>query len=136
MRARSWVGGLLVLSLTSCESLAPRARRRVQLSPELASLYWSETQRRTSAWFENGGVEPPELPPSETVYSKVAFFEVPREDLATCTFDNGDLEIEVGDDKWQDGCVPHELGHAALWLIGHLCWDEFEHPGERPDRCR
>ena len=67
--------------------------------------------------------------------SRVRFVEVPRENLPTCTFNNNTFEIRVGDDKWDSGCVPHELGHAVLWVLGHPCWDNFEHPNQTPTRC-
>jgi len=109
--------------------------REVQLSTADESLYWVEVERRISTWFRNGGVPAPTLLPAETVYTKVHFLEVPHENLETCTFSKSTLDIRVGDDKWDGGCVPHELGHAVLWLLHNPCWDKFEHPNERPDQC-
>jgi hypothetical protein len=111
------------------------ADRHVEISPADAALFWNEVQRRVPAWFQSGGIAPPRLPSAETVYAKVRFLEVPHELLETCTFDDDTLEIRIGDDKWDSGCVPHELGHAALWLVHHPCWNNFEHPNEHPSRC-
>ena len=129
----------LILSLFSafaCAALeGPTPNRQVQLSDADASLYWREVQRRVPTWFETGGVEAPALPSSQSVYSRVRFVEIPHEFLETCTFNSKTLEIQIGDDKWNSGCVPHELGHAVLWLLRHPCWGDFEHPNEDPRRC-
>jgi len=130
---------IVVLSVSSgitCAALGPTSpSHRVEITDADAALYWREVQRRVPAWFQGGGVAPPHLPPAEAVYSRVKFIEVPQELLETCTFDGDTLEIRIGDDKWDSGCVPHELGHAALWVLKHPCWSRFEHPNEHPNRC-
>ena len=127
---------LIVASFAACAALAPTPpTRTVEISVADEAHYWREVQRRVPAWFRSGGVEAPNLPSAEAVYSIVTFIEVPHEFLATCSFNGNNLEIRIGDDKWDSGCVPHELGHAALRLLEHPCWKEFEHPYEDPNRC-
>lgn len=127
----------IVFSVVGCAALdGPTGpTRNVEISAADEALYWREVQRRVPAWFRNGGLEAPSLPSAEAVYSSVTFIEVPHEFLATCTFNGNNLEIRIGDDKWDSGCVPHELGHAALKLLAHPCWNNFEHPNEDPNRC-
>ncbi len=31
------------------------------------------------------------------------------------------------DQRWLNGCMAHELGHAALEMGGNDCWREYEH---------
>ena len=135
--SRRFLIALFVSSVVACASVeAPTApTRNVEISAAEAAVYWREVERRVPAWFRTAGVEAPSLPSQEAVYSTVRFVEVPHEYLATCTFNANTLEIRIGDDKWDSGCVPHELGHAALWLATHPCWSKFEHPNENPRHC-
>lgn len=133
---RYYLIALFVSPVVGCTALdATPPTQDVDITADDAALYWREVERRVPGWFENGGVAPPQLPSADAVYSKVKFIEVPHEFLETCTFNGNTLEIRIGDDKWNSGCVPHELGHAVLWLLHHPCWDDFEHPNEDPKHC-
>jgi hypothetical protein len=33
----------------------------------------------------------------------------------------------VYDERWLDGCMAHELGHAALDMADNACYRDFEH---------
>lgn len=133
---RRFIVALFVSAGVACTAVGPSTpAHRVEISAADAALYWREVERRVPAWFRSGGATPPRLPSAEAVYSRVKFIEVPHELLETCTFNGDTLEIRIGDDKWDSGCVPHELGHAALWVVQHPCWSRFEHPNEHPQRC-
>lgn len=117
--------------LTLCCN-GPSAPERVVAIPEAEfAAYWGSLERRADIWF---GYDI-ELLPGVEVLAAVTVVEVPHEYIETCAFDSRRRKIRIGDDKWESGCVPHELGHAALFLMGHPCWDGFEHPGETPEKC-
>ena len=114
--------------LTSCalpEATTPSAD--VVLAQEQFTEYWRQLERRWPAYFESICRPPPELPDSAAIENWVKFEEVPRAYLSTCTY-SGRL-IRVGDDKWQSGCVPHEMGHAVCdYLNSPAGCSTFEHP--------
>jgi hypothetical protein len=104
----------------------------IELSRAEWDEYWRQLERRWPAFFKAKCVSPPSLPDSEVMRSWVRFQEVPAAYLSTCTY--GNRLIRVGDDKWQSGCVPHEMGHAVCDFIDGTICREFEHPGYR-SRC-
>ena len=100
----------------------------IVLSEAEFGVHWQQLERRWPAWFKAIGHAIPTMPAMGDVHRAVRFLEVPHEFLETCTFSRARQEIRIGDDKWKSGCVAHEIGHASLALIGHPCWDDWEHP--------
>lgn len=105
------------------------AGREVQLSPEQQRLYWVEFERRLPLWFDSIGLPVPEVPSMKAVMAEARWFEVPVADADTCWFDPPD-RLEIREDLWNSGCVPHEVGHLALKMANHPCWGEWEHSTE------
>lgn len=128
--------GLAIAAMSGCQlpgSSTPETP--IELSAEAKAEYWRQFERRVGVWFKGN---PPPLPSADEVFARVHFVEVPHAYLSTCTFSPGSFQIRIGDDKWQSGCVAHEIGHAALRMIGHPCSSIFEHQGggnPAPDRC-
>lgn len=132
-RAGRWLG-LIAVSLLplleGCGLEGPMSSRAkdIVLSEAEFGVHWQQLERRWPAWFKSIGHAIPTMPAMGDVHQAVRFLEVSREFLETCTFFRKSREIHIGDDKWQSGCVAHEIGHASLALIGHPCWDDWEHP--------
>lgn len=97
--------------------------------------HWRSVELRIPTWFQSQGMEAPALLPWEEVYAAVRFEEFRALDGSTCYFRPPDL-IQIGDDKWASGCVPHEIGHAVLWMMKHPQWCNFEHPEETWKPCK
>ena len=100
----------------------------VSVDEQSKAAYYSQLERRVQTFFVSQGLPVPSLPSQVELYSKTRFFEFQSTPDTTCYFHRPD-HLRIGDDKWASGCVPHELGHMALFMIGHPCWNDFEHPG-------
>lgn len=118
---------ILLIYATLTLGCAP-TQTEVQLSGIDRTAYWLQLERRLPAFFYSEGLPLPSLPSSKAFYAKARFFEFMSTDDSTCYFSEPD-SIKVGNDKWASGCVPHEMGHMVLYMIGHPCWRNFEHPG-------
>lgn len=130
-----------LVSLTSLLSLgcqlpsATTPRTPVELSDAQFAEYWRQLERRWPAYYAKRCVEPPTLPAMEDVRAFIrTIHEVPvpyMPDDAACTFGGHTMTIRA--DKWESGCVPHEMGHAAAKFLGNtrgeLDWRVFEHRG-------
>ncbi len=108
---------VLILGMLGCFRSSP-LETPIELTDMDWKSYWSQLERRWPACW-------PELPLMNDVRARVEFFEVPHEQLETCTY--GAWRIRIGDDKWDSGCVPHELGHAACHLLDVQICVDFEH---------
>lgn len=136
-----WLSGrmvslFLICLLCSCDfSVAPN-ESVVRLTKEEFDGYWRQLERRLPAWTEaHGFVGADEaLARRDEVRTTMVLVERDPADLATCSFRPPNL-VQVGSDKWDSGCVPHELGHFALWLIHFEGWCNFEHHEEDWKRC-
>ena len=94
--------------------------------------YWSQVGPRMNRWFDGND---PELPTMNELRESVLVIEVPVGEINTCDFQAAKMLIRIQADRWESGCVAHEFGHAALWMIDHDCWNEFEHPNENYLEC-
>lgn len=92
------------------------------------TAYYEEMTSRVHAFMVMENRETPVLPSRDELFARARFFEFASTPTTTCYFDPPD-KIRIGDDKWASGCVPHELGHMALFMVGDSCWNDFEHPG-------
>lgn len=120
--------GTFVLALNISSCLGPSTSETpIELTDAQWGDYWLQLERRWSVFFEKQCVEVPGLPGMDDVRARVQFFEVPHEWLKTCTYNRNSYKIRIGDDKWDSGCVPHELGHAACHLLGVKICIDFEH---------
>lgn len=123
---------LAVLVLASCKVSVVGTGTVVELSDSDWQRWYHELDVRSSFFFcgvrrpgRNCGLEP-ELLPLASLRSFIIFEEVPS--AATCYHRPGKRSlITVPADKWESGCVPHELAHAWLHRIGHPCAEVFEH---------
>ncbi len=109
---------LSLLILTGCFDLpgAETPTTEIVLSDEEFNGHWRELERRWPAWFTCQGLPTPDLPNREAIKLWVLFQEVPHAYITSCTY--GNRLIRIGDDKWDSGCVPHEIGHAVCDYIG------------------
>lgn len=138
---RSWTLALVAL-LVGCNLGPTIPRARVEVDPERLAAYYHDTEVRANLYFCGERVPGracpamPELPALEDLMAVVHFEEVAWG--PTCYHKPKSHTIEVPADKWQSGCVPHELGHAALHYIDHPCASIFEHPPNQlaPEKCR
>ena len=117
-----------IIALTVLSQGCHRPCEPIILTAELQGAYWLEVERRVPLWFGRMGIPAPGLPPAVEVFARARICEFPATPGTTCYFDPPD-KIFIGSDKWDSGCVPHELGHMALHLIGSPYWKDFEHHG-------
>lgn len=138
---RAWSVALVLLVGCNLGPTVPRVR--VELEPDRLAFYYLEFEKRANLWFCGERVpgracpSMPEIPSLEELEPTIYFEEVAWGE--TCYFKPKTGRIEIPADKWESGCVPHELGHAALHYIDHPCASIFEHPpnGRRaPEKCR
>jgi hypothetical protein len=106
---------------------------KVEVSDEAYSEYYRQFQGRFLLWEEAWGVQHVEIPGVLGVQTQYNFYEFRGSEDSTCYF-RRPASIYIGHDKWSSGCVPHEIGHAVLYTIGHPCWREFEHEEEK-EKC-
>ena len=70
------------------------------------------------------------LPEQEKLYDAIeGFYEFPADEHPTCYYRPSKRSIHIGEGRWQSGCVPHEMGHAACYIFfdaAPFC-KEFEH---------
>jgi len=115
-----------------------------------SDVWWEEIYRqadvRESAWFcgasrEDGrqyyrpGVQcaaDPGLPSLEVLRARIEplIEEAPWGQTCTCSHgggESGTSKIRIPSDKWDSGCVPHEMLHAAMYHLRHLCKSDIEH---------
>lgn len=127
---------LISLSYSACLLPLPSSEefKKVTLNKQEFDEYYRQFYGRFLLWEERLGI--PKLVPADTqqVYISVGFFEFSATGNTTCYFKQPDV-IQIGSDKWESGCVPHEIGHAALYLAKHPCWGEFEHDKEE-NKCK
>lgn len=104
----------------------------VHVEPGTFDFYFSESEKRANLWFCGERVPGkscnamPDLPAPSAVLGRVRFVE--EAPLGqTCYYDTATNTIAVPSDKWDSGCVPHEVLHAALDMIHNRCWREIEH---------
>lgn len=118
----------MLVAATTCNGPVGPSEQ-VELMPEELETYWGELEARNARWWPSIGLPVPELPPAQEVLRRVKFYSFPavQGDGTSCYFNPGDWSIEIGSDKWASGCVPHELGHAALRVAGHPCKSYWEH---------
>lgn len=102
------------------------------VTPDGFDSYFSEAEKRENLWFCGERVPGrtceanPGLPAMADVMNQVRFVEEAPEGQ-TCYYDHDTRIITVPADKWNSGCVPHELLHASLDMIGNGCWRDVEH---------
>ena len=106
---------------------------QVEISNEAYAEYYRQFQGRFISWETSWGLPSFEIPAVYRLFSQYNFYEFQSYPNSTCYF-REPASIYVGHDKWQSGCVPHEIGHAVLFTIGHPCWGEFEHEDEK-EKC-
>ena len=119
----------LALCLFSCDGR--KGQYPVEITDEQFDEYYRQFQSRYEIWQRDWGIPIYQIP--ETIQNTFIFYEFQATPGSTCYFDKPN-SIQIGNDKWQSGCVPHEIGHAVLYLIGHPCHGEFEHEQEK-EKC-
>ena len=125
-----------VLFSSSCSLLTPQYEEDsypVVVTSEQFSLEFKQFQSRLLSWEKAWGIPDVEklaitIPSSTELHYN--FYEFPSTQNSTCYF-RKPKSIYIGHDKWQSGCVAHEIGHAVLFTLGHPCWGEFEHEEEK-----
>jgi hypothetical protein len=122
----SKIAALLVL--TGC--LESRGEYPVVVGAEVAEGYLEEMDVRMKLWRADWGLQPFTLPGHSAIRTEAHWYEFRPLPGTTCYFHKPN-RIAIGSDKWESGCVPHELGHLALFMSGHPCWGEYEHPKEK-----
>ena len=123
-----------LLILTGCDILPSVVvvGRPIVLTDDQWTDYLRQLQPRMDRWFLGS---PPALPSLDELRRRVEIVEVDVGDIATCDFQREHARIRIRVDHWGSGCVPHEFGHALLWMIDHECWRDFEHPRKTPSTC-
>lgn len=130
-------GATIIFSLLSCSSLTRQYEDEypVEITYEQFTEYYRQFQSRFLLWQEAWGLPTTEelaitIPGEQELYRRLDFYEFPSTANSTCYF-REPSKLLIGDDKWESGCVPHEIGHAVLYITNHPCWGEFEHEEER-----
>lgn len=123
---------LLVLTMGCDALMGPTIPyRQVELSEEQKARYYSALAVRWRRCFAFDPELAAQLPSWEEL-SDITFWEFPAEYRESCYYANG--KAQIGDDKWESGCVPHEIGHHACHKLGNPAWcRNYEHvwDGER-----
>ncbi len=126
--------GSLAFLLSSACDLSGRGSYPVEVSDEAVERHLSSLAPRVEAWRLKLDLPAFDLPSHDAIRAKADWFEFAATPGTTCYF-HPPARIEIGSDKWESGCVPHELGHLALHMVAHPCWGEFEHPNEE-QKCK
>lgn len=85
--------------------------------------YWPEAEYRINDWLgwhlgcRSGDSLGYILPVIDGVFES---------GVDTCTYSPGTRVIKYNP-EFLDGCMAHELGHAALHQAGNSCWRDYEH---------
>lgn len=116
---------LLLLLALACDSMiptsAPPPRRFTQNEiNEVVLTHWLEAEYRIKYWFSWH----PDCAQDYVLPTIRAL--TPTDDVATCTYTEGSREIKYRE-QFFNGCIAHELGHAALEQAGNGCWHVYEH---------
>jgi hypothetical protein len=112
---RLWILGLLLARgcLTS-----PGDTSTVDVSP-----WWPEAEHRLQIWLTAN-------PQCDYNYINPVGKVRIRVDTLTpnkpCYY-RASIDTIVYDERWLDGRMAHELGHAALDMAGNNCYHDFEH---------
>ena len=130
-KARCLIGffGCITTLCSSACSLVTRPYDEnypVEISNEAYTEYYRQFQSRFLFWETSWRLPIYEIPAVNGLFSQYNFYEFQPTSNSTCYF-REPKSIYIGNDKWESGCVPHEIGHAVLYTIGHPCWREFEH---------
>lgn len=124
-------GCFILLFFSSCSLVTQPYENEypVEVSDVAFAEYYRQFQGRFLLWQASMGIPKFEIPRIGGIQS-IHFYEFQSTPNFTCYF-RKPADILVGNDKWQSGCVAHELMHAILYQIGHPCWGEAEHPDEK-----
>ena len=138
-RVLAWLGPFV---LTACQLPGiDTPETLVVLTEDEFNEYWRQLERRWPAFYDSNCVEDyPSLPDREDARRDFAFVEVDPRFLSTCRYGGRTAHgytSRIGADKWQSGCVPHEMAHSVCHYIGNprVC-REFEHKGVYKSRCQ
>ena len=87
--------------------------------------WWDEAEYRINHWLGSANQRCTSNT-AGTSYTKPVIDGVFESDVETCTYSPGSRTIQVNP-QYLDGCMAHELGHAALHQAGNPCWRDYEH---------
>lgn len=132
----SIAGALVAAFLGGCDASSSPTGATMSMDTRVDtatfSTYFTEAEKRANLWFCGNRVSGqscdamPSLPAASEVMGRIRFVEE-APNGQTCYY-NGETDvITVPADKWGSGCVPHELLHASLHMIGSHCWRDIEH---------
>lgn len=126
---------VMVVMLVACNFL-PLEGQDVHLTREEFDAYYEQLEIRWPRFFSAVCVSPPsQLPSGEELYNFMSFKEIPDDAHESCYYSVNRNTAVIGAGRWESGCVPHEIGHAACDLLGWDSWcREFEHPSY-PSQC-
>jgi hypothetical protein len=88
--------------------------------------YWPDAEYRINYWLNWH----PDCSREDVQPMINGVFDEP---VKTCAYNPSDRTISVRP-EFIDGCMAHELGHAALHQAGNDCWRDFEHDLEDAPR--
>jgi len=120
-KTQGWVAGCVLLVGVACATPTSSS----SINP---MLYWPEAQYRIGYWLDrhpdcrSGMLRLEGSLPPRPVVNRV----LEDSTLETCEYSPSNREIVVNP-IFTEGCMAHELGHAALHQVGNWCWGEFEH---------
>ncbi len=118
---------LLLTSLlltAACDMASPTGPSPAEVSGFNAMDHWPEAKERLLNWlYTHPQCDSNYVTPSVTL----------REgNPNTCLYSESD--VITYRPEMLEGCIAHELGHAALEQAGNDCWRPFEHDGIAPRR--
>jgi hypothetical protein len=117
---------IVVLSvLLGCGMTSPTGPSPAEVSGFEPMDYWPVAENRVLNWlYINPQCGDNYVTPSITM----------REgNPATCEY-SPDNDVVIYNPAMLDGCIAHELGHAALEQAGNDCWRPYEHDAIAPQR--
>jgi hypothetical protein len=114
------LGGIVVLVVHGAGCITPTSSSSL-VDP---FQYWDEAQYRIDYWlgWHSACNDANVLRP----YHKPVINRVLPAAIPTCDY-NADTNTIRYNPSVLDGCMAHELGHAALYQAGNPCWRDFEH---------
>ena len=138
---------LLLFALGACDLTGPSIP---QTNVERDDAWWEaqyeQADMRMSAWFcgtdkadgqryRKKGIQceaDPGMPPLDVLRKRIVALKEQDPQGQTCTCNHtdgpgGSSTIMIPADKWDSGCVPHELLHASLYHMRHRCKSLIEH---------
>ena len=113
-----------LLLVVACDMASPTGPSPAEVSGFKPMDYWPKAENRILNWlYTHPQCDSNYVTPSVTLR---------QGNPKTCLYSESD--VITYRPEMLEGCIEHELGHAALEQADNDCWNDFEHDGIAPQR--